>query len=184
MERPRAQKLVKLDGKTGEGGGQLVRVAVALAALTGTPLRIDNVRGNRPGKRGGGEHYSSTLNPFRWSLIRSSGLKQQHVSCIRCLAEATNAEVNGCSVGSKSIEFKARRSPTDLVNRNIRVKAESAASILLVFQAILPFLLFAGNEKGSPITASIHGGTNVSFSLSFEYLDQVLLPALDRKSVV
>jgi RNA 3'-terminal phosphate cyclase (ATP) len=51
MEKPR---MVKLDGRTGEGGGQVVRVAVALAALTGTPLRIDNVRGNRPGKRGGG----------------------------------------------------------------------------------------------------------------------------------
>jgi RNA 3'-terminal phosphate cyclase (ATP) len=52
MENPR---MMKLDGRTGEGGGQLVRVAVALAALTGTPLRIDNVRGNRQGKRGGGE---------------------------------------------------------------------------------------------------------------------------------
>lgn len=40
-------KLVKLDGRTGEGGGQLCRIAVSLAALTGTPLRIDNVRGNR-----------------------------------------------------------------------------------------------------------------------------------------
>ena len=46
---------MKLDGRTGEGGGQLVRVAVALAALTETPLRIDNVRGNRQGKRGGGK---------------------------------------------------------------------------------------------------------------------------------
>lgn len=50
------QKVVTLDGRTGEGGGQLVRVAVALAALTGTPIRINNVRGNRAGKvRGGGE---------------------------------------------------------------------------------------------------------------------------------
>ena len=74
-------------------------------------------------------------------------------------------------------------SPAKLVNRNIRIKAESAASILLVFQSIFPFLLFAGDESGSPITATIHGGTNVSFSLSFEYLDQVLLPALERFGV-
>jgi RNA 3'-terminal phosphate cyclase (ATP) len=53
---------VVLDGRTGEGGGQLVRVAVALAALTGTPLRIDNVRGNRQGKRGGGELNSSSIH--------------------------------------------------------------------------------------------------------------------------
>ena len=57
------QKLVKLDGRTGEGGGQLVRVATAIAALTGTPLRIDNVRGNREGKRGGGEMLIDIMAP-------------------------------------------------------------------------------------------------------------------------
>jgi RNA 3'-terminal phosphate cyclase (ATP) len=107
-------------------------------------------------------------------------LKAQHVACIKCLADATEAEVTGCSVGSKSLEFKAKLSPKDLVNRNIKVKAESVSSILLVFQAVLPFLLFAGNDTGSPITITIQGGTNVSFSLSFEYLDQVLLPSLER----
>ena len=55
MEKADQRKLVRLDGRTGEGGGQVVRIAVALAALTGTPLAIDNVRGNRPGKRGGGK---------------------------------------------------------------------------------------------------------------------------------
>jgi RNA 3'-terminal phosphate cyclase (ATP) len=109
-----------------------------------------------------------------------SGLKAQHVACIKCLAEATEAEVTGCSVGSKSFEFKAKLSPKDLANRNIKVKAESVSSILLIFQAVLPFLLFAGDDKGSPITITIQGGTNVSFSLSYEYLDQVLLPSLER----
>jgi hypothetical protein len=47
MDGFKPQKLVKLDGRVGEGGGQLVRIAVSLAALTGTPLRIDHVRGNR-----------------------------------------------------------------------------------------------------------------------------------------
>jgi RNA 3'-terminal phosphate cyclase (ATP) len=57
------RKHIKLDGTTGEGGGQLVRVAVALAALTGTPIQIDHVRGNRSrgrAKRGGG-NYNLTL---------------------------------------------------------------------------------------------------------------------------
>ncbi|KUJ09754.1 RNA 3'-terminal phosphate cyclase [Mollisia scopiformis] len=161
MDKSDKKKLVTLDGRTGEGGGQVVRVAVALAALTGTPLRIDNVRGNREGPRGG-------------------GLKAQHVSCIKTLADATDAEVTGCSVGSKSFQFRAKLSPTEIVNRNIKVRADSAASVLLVFQATLPFLLFAGDESGSPISLTIQGGTNVSFSLSFEYLDQVLLPSLER----
>lgn len=88
--------------------------------------------------------------------------------------------MTGCFVGSKTIEFKANLSPESIKSLNIRVKAESAASILLVFQATLPFFLFAGDEPGSPITLTIQGGSNVSFSLSFEYLDQVLLPALER----
>lgn len=48
-----------------------------------------------------------------------------------------------------------------------------------MFQAVLPFLLFAGNESGEPVELTISGGTNVSFSPSYEYLDQVLLPALE-----
>lgn len=52
---------IKLDGRVGEGGGQLVRLAIGLAALTGTPVHIENVRGNRPGKRGGGMYQSSTV---------------------------------------------------------------------------------------------------------------------------
>lgn len=50
-----------------------------------------------------------------------------------------------------------------------------------MFQAILPFLLFAGNESGEPIELELSGGTNVSFSLSYEYLDQVLLPTLEER---
>jgi RNA 3'-terminal phosphate cyclase (ATP) len=102
------------------------------------------------------------------------------MSGIKNLAEATQAETKGCEVGSKSFEFHPRTGPQGMTTRNIRIKADSAASVLLVFQAILPFLLFAGDEKDSPITATIQGGTNVSFSLSYEYLDQVLLPSLER----
>lgn len=46
--------MIELDGRTGEGGGQLVRIAVALAAVTSKSVKITNVRGNRPGPRGGG----------------------------------------------------------------------------------------------------------------------------------
>lgn len=53
--------IIKLDGKTGEGGGQLVRVAIGLAALTTQPVTITDVRGNRPGARGGGKNLLSWL---------------------------------------------------------------------------------------------------------------------------
>lgn len=49
----------------------------------------------------------------------------------------------------------------------------------MILQAILPFLLFAGGDDAKPIELQIQGGTNVDFSLSYEYLDQVLLPRLE-----
>lgn len=154
-------KPTTLDGRTGEGGGQLVRLAVSLSSVTGTPIRITHVRGNRPGGRGG-------------------GLKAQHVASLSYLASATNAVVSGLSVGSHTLEFAPRRRPWGIPDRKIRIVAESAAaSTLLVFQAVLPFLLFAGGAEA--LELEIVGGTNVSFSLSYEYADQVLLPALEER---
>ncbi|KAK7729638.1 hypothetical protein SLS53_009208 [Cytospora paraplurivora] len=157
---------IELDGRTGEGGGQLVRIAVALASVTSKPVVITNVRGKRPGPRGGGAFLSR--------------LKSQHVTSIEWLAEATAADVTGLQVGSKTLEFRPNRGPSDLLERNLKIRAESAAaSALLIFQAVFPFLLFAGNPNNEPIELTISGGTNVSFSLSYEYLDQVLLPILE-----
>lgn len=48
-------KPIELDGRTGEGGGQLVRVAIGLAALTSQSVKITNIRGNRPSVKGGGK---------------------------------------------------------------------------------------------------------------------------------
>lgn len=98
--------------------------------------------------------------------------------------------MDGLSVGSHTLEFRPRKRPQDLEDRTIRIDADSpAASTLLIFQAVFPYLLFACNgntinnhRKGNEapvIDLEISGGTNVSFSLSYEYLDQVLLPTLE-----
>ncbi|KAB5560232.1 RNA 3'-terminal phosphate cyclase domain-containing protein [Coniochaeta sp. 2T2.1] len=157
-------KPIELDGRTGEGGGQLVRLAVALSAVSSIPIRITHVRGNRQGGRGG-------------------GLKAQHVASIAYLARATDAETTGLSVGSQTLEFRPRLRPSELEDRKVRIEADSeAASTLLIFQAVFPFLLFAGNnEKGEPVEVEIAGGTNVAWSLSWEYFDQVLLPTLEER---
>lgn len=159
----KSAKPLVLDGRTGEGGGQVVRLACALAAVTSQPIRITNVRGNRAGPRGG-------------------GLKSQHVSSIAWLAKATDAKVNGLAVGSHTLDFAPTRPPTALRENKISIDVGSpAASTLLIFQAVLPYLMFAANAAvdGGEIELEIRGGTNVSFSLSWEYLDQVLLPTLE-----
>jgi RNA 3'-terminal phosphate cyclase (ATP) len=90
--------------------------------------------------------------------------------------------VSGLAIGSKTLEFRPRRKPSDLETRRFTIAADSAAaSALLILQAILPFLVFAGSDRDpdTPIELTVSGGTNVSWSLSFEYLDQVLLPQLE-----
>ncbi|KAK1572905.1 RNA 3'-terminal phosphate cyclase [Colletotrichum navitas] len=169
-----SQKLIEIDGRTGEGGGQLVRVAIALAAVTSQGVRITNVRGNRP-SRGGGGHGGG------------GGLKAQHVTAIRWLAETTDADVEGLSVGSGTLTFAPRLPPSTALAgkpRIIRIDADTgAASTLLILQAILPFLLYAAadddDDGSAPIELEVTGGTNVGWSLSYEYLDQVLLPRLE-----
>ena len=61
----RNKKPIQLDGRTGEGGGQLVRIACALAAVTSQPVRIFHVRGNREGARGGGKFRHGWRNFHR-----------------------------------------------------------------------------------------------------------------------
>lgn len=73
------------------------------------------------------------------------------------------------------------------------IRQTTPGSVNLVFQAILPFLLFDGvsltgfeasaTQAGGPpatITVRIIGGTNVSNSPSYEYFDQVLFPVLEK----
>lgn len=116
------------------------------------------------------------------SSYRDTGLKAQHFTAIKWLAEATGAEVEGLSIGSQTLEFRPSSAPSQLTERKIKIVADSpAASAMLIFQAVFPFLLFAGDDKNQPIDLEISGGTNVSWSLSYEYLDQVLLPTLEDR---
>ncbi|TQN64798.1 RNA 3'-terminal phosphate cyclase [Colletotrichum shisoi] len=172
-----SRKAIEIDGRTGEGGGQLVRVAIALAAVTSQPVRITHVRGNRPSRAGG--------HGGRASSSEGGGLKAQHVTAIRWLAETTEADVEGLAVGSSTLTFAPRLPPPAALAgrpRNLKIDGDTfAASTLLILQAVLPFLLYAAadDDPSAPIELEITGGTNVAWSLSYEYLDQVLLPRLE-----
>ncbi|KAF2084890.1 RNA 3'-terminal phosphate cyclase [Saccharata proteae CBS 121410] len=150
---------IELAGTKLEGGGQLVRIAVGISALTGIPISIRDIRGNRSG---------------------GGGLKTQHLTAVNWLATASSAETVGAEKKSRTLEFTPDqdRIPGDgSMPKDIDIG--SPGSIGLVFQAILPFIMFSApaSDSGS-IQISIRGGTNVSFSPSFEYIEQVLLPTL------
>ena len=80
--------MIRLDGSHGEGGGQILRSALGLSAITGRPVRIDNVRAKR----------------------RKPGLAPQHLTTVLAIAEICDAEVTGAELRSTAIEFHPRRS--------------------------------------------------------------------------
>src|SRR5207247_9681089 len=79
---PRA--MIEGDGGRGEGGGQLLRMAVALSALTETPVRVVRIRAGRP----------------------TPGLAAQHVTAINAVAGLCKAAVTDGSLGAASTELR------------------------------------------------------------------------------
>lgn len=154
---------IHLEGTTLEGGGQLVRLATCLSALTLTSINITNIRGKRSG---------------------GGGLKAQHLTSVQWLGAASNARLSGVGLKCKEITFTPRDNSSLAwrENGNIRIKQNTLGGATLVLQAVLPYMLFSGigSDKDSiqEINVRITGGTNVSNSPSCDYIEQVLLPML------
>ncbi|MCS7128799.1 MAG: RNA 3'-terminal phosphate cyclase [Sulfolobales archaeon] len=143
-------EIVAIDGSMGEGGGQILRYSLALSALLLKPVKIINIRAKRS-------------NP---------GLRPQHLTAVRALADVTMAEVIGASVGSQALMFKPRRR----LGGSYKFNIGTAGSISLVIQALLPALLFAEDDS----TIEITGGTDVSNSPPIDYMRFVFKPTLEK----
>jgi RNA 3'-phosphate cyclase len=139
-----------IDGSFGEGGGQLVRTAVALAAITGTPTRVRNVRVRRP----------------------VPGLAPQHVAAVNAVAALCDGRAYGAVPGSLEVSFE----PGRLRGGAYRFDIGTAGSISLVLQALLPVMLAAGDQ----VEATVTGGTDVRGAPPIDYLFEVLLRLLAR----
>ena len=139
---------IHIDGSQGEGGGQILRTSLALAALLQQPVKIDNIRANR----------------------RQPGLKTQHLAGVLALARITDAEVKGAHKHSTSLDFI----PRTIKGGRYRFEISTAGAACMLFGAVLPALLFAPQ----PSEVTITGGTHVEFSPPFHYLDKVFLPTL------
>lgn len=142
--------MLEIDGSYGEGGGQLVRTAVALSAVTGTEIRITNIRKKRP-------------NP---------GLKQQHLKALETAARICEAQVSGLFPGSTEISF----APVEIKGGKYDIDIGTAGSITLLLQCIMPALPFATKE----VELTVRGGTDVAWSPTIDYLHRVTFRALER----
>jgi RNA 3'-phosphate cyclase len=139
-----------IDGSFGEGGGQLVRTACALAAITGEPLRLHNIRARRA----------------------PPGLAPQHLTAVRAVASLCNAEVEGLELRAQDIVFRPRQVKAGAY----RFDVGTAGSITLVLQAVLPVALAADGESAFHVS----GGTDVRAAPAIDYLGHVLVPLLAR----
>jgi RNA 3'-terminal phosphate cyclase (ATP) len=151
-----SNKLLNIDGSILEGGGQILRISLAMSVLKAIPVQIDNIRGKRD----------------------PSGLKNQHTAVSTSLAEITNSEIKGAKVGSKALTFI----PGDLnaaSKDNFECDCQSAGSIGLMIQQTLPCLLFANRT----ITLVLKGGTIVSHAPSNYYITDVLIPILNKMNI-
>ena len=142
--------MLEIDGSYGEGGGQLVRTAVALSAVTGSGIRITKIRKNRQ-------------NP---------GLKQQHLKALETAARICGAKVSGLFPGSTELSFV----PVEIKGGKYDIDIGTAGSITLLLQCLMPALPFA-KEK---VEFTIRGGTDVAWAPTTDYLRQVTLKALER----
>jgi RNA 3'-phosphate cyclase len=145
--------MIEIDGSYGEGGGQLVRTAVALAAITGTPVRFRNVRAKRD----------------------KPGLAPQHLAAMRAVASLCEAECTGLELRSQAFTF----APGALRGGTFRFDVGTAGSITLVLQALLPVLACAPG----PARVTVVGGTDVRAAPPLDYLRHVLLALIHRMGV-
>lgn len=142
--------VIEIDGSYGEGGGQIVRTAVALSAVTGKAVRIKKIRQARP----------------------KPGLAPQHARAILALAQICGGATSGVEPGSSEVSFQ----PGKIRGGSYRVEIGTAGSVTLLMQCLLPAMLRAD----SPISLEVHGGTDVSWSPTVDYFRQVFLPALTK----
>lgn len=138
---------LEVDGSQGEGGGQILRTALAFSGIQSRPVRVTNIRAGRP----------------------TPGLKRQHVSAVEVLAEVFGGEVSGAKEGSSEVRFI----PGPPRPSSLSFDMGTAASITLVLQAVVPAVALAG----STLSIELVGGTDVPWSPTFDYFRDVVRQA-------
>ncbi len=153
--------MLTIDGRQGEGGGQILRTSLSLAALTGQPFEMRQIRAGR----------------------RRPGLRPQHLLAVRALATLCGARLEGDQLDSLYLRFEPTHRPRGGVYHfDVQSVAQggSAGAVTLIFQALLWPLLFAD----APSAVTLRGGTHVPFSPSYTYLAETAHPVFSRLGAV
>jgi RNA 3'-terminal phosphate cyclase (ATP) len=146
--------LFEIDGSKKSGSGTILRLSIAISAITGKPLHIFNIRDNRP----------------------RPGLKPQHLESVLIAGKLCNAKMKGAELNSKELWFTPKKN----IGGNFSSAIGTAGSITALIMTILPICAFSTNSATINITK---GGTDVSHSPTINYMKFVLLPTLRKLGV-
>lgn len=180
---------ITIDGSYGEGGGQILRTALALSIILSMPIEIINIRKAR----------------------KIPGLQPQHLTCVNACKDISGAHVEGNEIGSTSLRFNPSGVKCGNFTFNVAEKRGSAGSTSLILQTLLPPLILGPRtieESGFPLPPSPHpsplkgegrregerdrvrgdltthltimGGTHVPWSPPFHYLKEIFIPAIEK----
>jgi RNA 3'-terminal phosphate cyclase (ATP) len=142
--------MITIDGSEGEGGGQVIRNALALSLVTGQPFRITDIRGKR----------------------EKPGLMRQHLTAVEAACAIGQAECEGAAIGASELIFR----PGTVRAGDYRFAVGTAGSTGLVLQTVLMPLVLADG----PSRLVLEGGTHNMAAPPFEFIERVFLPLLDR----
>lgn len=141
--------MIRIDGSEGEGGGQVLRTALALSLVTQTPFRIERIRARR----------------------ERPGLLRQHLTGVQAAAAIGGAHVEGDVLGSTSLTF----TPGAVKPGDYRFAVGTAGSAMLVLQTVLPPLMVAAG----PSTVTVEGGTHNPAAPPFDFIARAFLPVVN-----
>ncbi len=142
--------MITIDGSQGEGGGQILRTALALSMVTRQPFRIEHIRANRP----------------------KPGLMRQHLTCIEAACAVCDGHADGDELGSRELVF----TPGTVKGGSYSFAIGTAGSTTLVLQTVLPALMTASSASA----LSIGGGTHNMHAPSVHFLQRAFLPLIGR----
>jgi RNA 3'-terminal phosphate cyclase (ATP) len=144
---------IQIDGSQGEGGGQILRTALALSMITGQAFELINIRAGR----------------------KKPGLMRQHLVCVQASQHISQAYVEGAELHSQRLYF----APQHVQSGKYQFQIGSAGSTTLVLQTLLPALLL--QNEASELTIS--GGTHTPLAPTADFIEQCFLPALEKLGI-
>jgi RNA 3'-terminal phosphate cyclase (ATP) len=146
-----AERMVRLDGSHGEGGGQILRSALTLSLLTGQAFRIEKIRANRD----------------------KPGLRPQHLTAVDAAASLCGAVTSPLSVGSREVVFR----PEPYEPKDVTIDIGTAGSTALVLHTLfLPIAL----KATEPVRVVLIGGTFNDKAPSYPFLESTWKAHLAR----